>query len=650
MSSDTHILREYLVALGFRVDENQSRKFENKLVQMDKSAAALGKTLTGVAVAAVTLSTVFARGLEKMYYSARYADTTVGKLQALEFGMRNIGFEGGAATATLKSFAAALRANPGLVGLLEKLGVQVKGRTMDKVMLDFVKATKSMPSYVSQRYAQLFGMDPETLFNLQQGIDMLEEAARKRQQLAQDFGVDPDKTAEVAREYMNMWRDVTESAGLFGFAIGEVVLPKVKELVGTTQTLMQDWLSITREIREAGTPQFWKRIREGVGIETPGDGRVTLTEEQKRRIGAPLVDLPPPSAEELDTGKEARWKRLLKRVAPGMFGRQVAKDPDAVDAVTDNSDFTPARPTDKELKEALARQGKPKPVPAGKDAPPAPDEPVDLTPGTLLAQLPRPARPVRKEKGNPALEGDDLNVAGKDMPLADVPERPAPGPERAAVPLRRPPLATTPPSQVVVPDAAAGDTSPGGQDIPLEQLPDEKEMMRRRRAYLAKLEKVYALPKGLLDRSWSRESDRGRNMVGPKLKDGERAEGHFQFIPETAREYGLQNPYSFQESAVAAARKWSDLLKQYKGNTRMAAAAYNWGDGNLARYGLGNAPRETKDYMDAVAGPAQGSGVTTNTEIHVHGVSDPTEAANTVVRKQRDVNADLVRNLSPKVR
>lgn len=143
---------------------------------------------------------------------------------------------------------------------------------------------------------------------------------------------------------------------------------------------------------------------------------------------------------------------------------------------------------------------------------------------------------------------------------------------------------------------------------------------------LASLEKKYGLPAGLLDRIWSTESGRGKNMLS---KAG--AMGHFQFMPATAREYGLANPYDFDQSSDAAARKMRDLLKQYGGDLQMATAAYNFGQGNLARTGLSGVPKETRDYVAKVAAaPRLGSGVarnsTSTSEVNIENLTVTTQA------------------------
>lgn len=111
------------------------------------------------------------------------------------------------------------------------------------------------------------------------------------------------------------------------------------------------------------------------------------------------------------------------------------------------------------------------------------------------------------------------------------------------------------------------------------------------------LEKKYGLPSGLLDSVWQQESSRGKNMLSPKG-----AQGHFGFMPKTAAAYGLKDPNDLAESSDAAARMYRDLLKSNGGNLPGALASYNWGSGNLARQGMGAAPRETRDYISSVMG------------------------------------------------
>lgn len=117
---------------------------------------------------------------------------------------------------------------------------------------------------------------------------------------------------------------------------------------------------------------------------------------------------------------------------------------------------------------------------------------------------------------------------------------------------------------------------------------------------LNKLEGQYGLPAGLLDSVWAAESGRGRAMLSPKG-----AQGHFQFMPATAKQYGLQDPNDLTQSATAAARMLSDLMAQSGGDVQKALAGYNWGIGNVQRKGMDAAPAETRNYIAKVTGNMQ---------------------------------------------
>ncbi len=84
--------------------------------------------------------------------------------------------------------------------------------------------------------------------------------------------------------------------------------------------------------------------------------------------------------------------------------------------------------------------------------------------------------------------------------------------------------------------------------------------------------------------------------------------GAYQFMPSTAREYGLSNPYDKVQSRVAAERKLTDLLSEYDNDLATAVAAYNAGQGNLKK--VGNQWQripETRQYVQKVAAMAMKS-------------------------------------------
>ena len=119
-----------------------------------------------------------------------------------------------------------------------------------------------------------------------------------------------------------------------------------------------------------------------------------------------------------------------------------------------------------------------------------------------------------------------------------------------------------------------------------------------------KLEAQHGLPAGLLDSVWNAESSRGVNM-----RSSAGAQGHFQFMPATAKQYGVADVNDLTQSAGGAARMLGDLLRSSSGDLSKALAGYNWGTGNVQRQGMNAAPAETRNYIQKVtAGMGQAQG------------------------------------------
>jgi len=79
------------------------------------------------------------------------------------------------------------------------------------------------------------------------------------------------------------------------------------------------------------------------------------------------------------------------------------------------------------------------------------------------------------------------------------------------------------------------------------------------------------------------------------------AGGVFQHMPATAQELGI-NPYDPTQSIQGGIKYMGQLLKQYNNDPTKALAAYNWGMGNLNKYGLEAAPAETQNYLKNILG------------------------------------------------
>lgn len=65
------------------------------------------------------------------------------------------------------------------------------------------------------------------------------------------------------------------------------------------------------------------------------------------------------------------------------------------------------------------------------------------------------------------------------------------------------------------------------------------------------------------------------------------ARGPMQFMPETAKRFGVKNPHDPREAIDAAARYLRDLLRKFGGRLDLALAAYNAGEGTVESFQRG---------------------------------------------------------------
>ncbi|XZW38039.1 tape measure protein [Acinetobacter baumannii] len=103
------------------------------------------------------------------------------------------------------------------------------------------------------------------------------------------------------------------------------------------------------------------------------------------------------------------------------------------------------------------------------------------------------------------------------------------------------------------------------------------------------------IPQGLIEGMIMQESRGDTYRKGKLLTSPVGAQGLAQFMPATAKQYGVD--VRSEESSVNGMIKYvSDLLKQFGGDVNKAVMAYNAGPGNV-RSGKADGFKETKQYL-----------------------------------------------------
>lgn len=111
-------------------------------------------------------------------------------------------------------------------------------------------------------------------------------------------------------------------------------------------------------------------------------------------------------------------------------------------------------------------------------------------------------------------------------------------------------------------------------------------------------EDANGIPRDILARLLFQECHWREDIISGRTRSAAGAIGIAQFMPDTAADEGVDplDPYA---SIAAAGRYLAKLFRKF-GRWAEALAAYNWGQGNVSRKGLVNAPAETRNYYSQI--------------------------------------------------
>ncbi|EIJ9300306.1 transglycosylase SLT domain-containing protein [Salmonella enterica] len=688
MSSNADTIKDFLVSLGFDIDQAGANNFETVLKGVTANVMKVGAVVEGAALSIVGFTTRIANGLDKIYWASQRTGASIQGIKALGYAASQTGASAESAMSSLEGLAGFMRSNPGAEGFLNRLGVQTRdasGKMRDtaSIFTGVGQKLNNMPYYRAKQYAQMLGIDENTLMAMRRGMNGF---TADYQSMLQKTGFNADKAAVQSNKFMTSMRGLTSLFGIMRDKIGSNLagglagsldslrrrildnFPKIEETL-TKVIKGVIWLANAftrmawRVIQAAGSViDWWKKLDDGSKKFLMTIGAILIA---WRLLNAAFLKSPIGLIttlilaigllyDDYQTWKEggkslidwSRWQPEIeqaKKVFKWLRDRFLELK-DNLGGWKNTLTLLFSFLAGAKLVSMLAGIGR---IVSGFTG-------LGKAIGSSVGGLAKLARGIAElaiknpwllmfipTNNTPTTSEEMASIGGTGSNI--VPER-----QQAYEALRK--------------------ENPGKDFFTYEQIqrkiqemglePEQQAQSVKRPCATAqgkilldwmgpmfnKLESLYQLPAGLLKSVAITESGGNQFAVS-----GAGAKGLFQFMDGTARDMGLRGNDVFEpeKAAQAAAKYLSQLLRANGGDLSKTLASYNWGIGNVKRYGMRLMPKETRNYIPKVMSnmPASAPVIQQETNINIHGVSDPREAARLTVERQKGVNSQLTQQL-----
>jgi hypothetical protein len=203
-------IKEFLISLGYKIDEASHRRFLSAIQGAIEPVAKLTATATGAVTAIEAMVARTAKGMNDLYYQAQRTGVVAQSLENLSFAAEQVGLKAKDGAGLMEAFTNSMQVNPGTVGLLRNLGgefQEVNGRLSltDKGLENVIHRLHDMPRFEALQYGKMLGLDEASINQILNNADEFIAKIHQSADTAKALGSAEAEAAEKGRAFSNEW-------------------------------------------------------------------------------------------------------------------------------------------------------------------------------------------------------------------------------------------------------------------------------------------------------------------------------------------------------------------------------------------------------------------------------------------------------------
>jgi hypothetical protein len=226
--ADQDVIKEFLVGLGFKVDQKGVKDFTTGIDNATKTVTRMVTVIAGASLTVAAGVSAFASNLEGLYFASQRVGASAESLKSAEYAARDLGASADEARGSIEGIAKFLRDNPGGEDFLKGIGVQTRDangnlRDTADMLVNIGQKLKAMPWYQANQYAGVLGIDERTLRASQD--DKFGAKLEQNRKKLRDSGL--DQATVDAHAFMETLREVGLQFEVFSVEVQAALMRKL---------------------------------------------------------------------------------------------------------------------------------------------------------------------------------------------------------------------------------------------------------------------------------------------------------------------------------------------------------------------------------------------------------------------------------------